>query len=105
MVEHNIQLDLVFAALSDPTRRDILSRIARSELSISDLVKGYDMSFAAISKHLMIMERAKLLIKRKEGRKQMISLAPEAFQNADAYLEEYRRIQQSRYNKLDALIQ
>lgn len=104
MVEYTLQLDSIFASLSDPTRRDILSRVAQTELSISDLVKNYDISFAAISKHLKVMEHAKLIVKRKEGKKQMISLAPEALASADEYLEQYRRMWQSRYDKLDALI-
>lgn len=105
MVEYTLQLDSIFASLADPTRRDILARVARNELSVGELVKQYDMSFAAISKHLMVMERAKLIIKRKEGRKQMVSLAPDALRSADEYLEQYRQMWQSRYDKLDALIQ
>lgn len=105
MVEYTLQLDSIFASLSDPTRRDILSRVSRGELSIGDLVKHYNMSFAAISKHLMVMERAKLIVKRREGRKQMVSLAPDALRSADEYLEQYRQMWQSRYDKLDALIQ
>ncbi len=104
MVEYSLQLDSIFASLSDPTRRDILARVARGEVCIGDLVKKYDMSFAAISKHLMFMERAKLIVKRKEGRKQMVSLAPSALMSADEYLEQYRQMWQSRYEKLDALI-
>ena len=61
-------------------------------------------SFAAISKHLMVMERAKLIVKRKEGRKQMVSIAPDAIKSADEYLEQYRQMWQTRYDKLDALI-
>lgn len=104
MVEYTVQLDSIFASLADPTRRDILARVARTELSISDLVKQYDISFAAVSKHIKVMEHAKLIIKRKEGKKQMISLAPQALVSADEYLEQYRRMWQSRYDKLDALI-
>ena len=104
MVEYILQLDSIFASLSDPTRRDILAKVAQAELSVGDLVKKYDISFAAISKHLMVMERAKLISKRKEGRKQMVSLAPGALKSADEYLEQYRQIWQSRYDKLDALI-
>lgn len=104
MVEYSLRLDSIFASLSDPTRRDILARVAHSELTIGELVKHYDMSFAAVSKHLKIMERAKLVIKRKEGRKQMVSLAPGALKCADEYLEQYRQMWQSRYDKLDALI-
>lgn len=104
MVEYTLQLDNIFASLADPTRRDILSRVARGELSIGELAERYSMSFAAISKHLKVMERAKLIVKRREGKKQMISLAPEALMTADEYLEQYRRMWQSRYDKLDALI-
>ena len=104
MVEYSLHLDSIFASLSDPTRRDILARVARGEVTIGELVKHYDVSFAAISKHLMVMERAKLIIKRKDGRKQMVSLAPDALKSADEYLEQYRQMWQSRYDKLDALI-
>lgn len=104
MVEYSLQLDSIFASLSDPTRRDILARVARGEVTIGELVKHYDVSFAAISKHLMVMERAKLIIKRKEGRKQMVSLAPDALKSADEYLDQYRQMWQSRYDKLGALI-
>lgn len=104
MVEYTLQLDSIFASLSDPTRRDILARVARTELSVGELVEKYDVSFAAISKHLKVMESAKLIKKRKEGKKQMVSLAPEALRSADEYLEQYRRMWQSRYDKLDALI-
>lgn len=105
MVEHSLQLDLIFASLSDPTRRDILSRVARGELSVGELAESYSISFAAISKHLKVMERARLIVKRKEGKKQIVSLAPEALMTADEYLEQYRRMWQSRYDKLETLIQ
>lgn len=105
MVEYVLQLDSVFASLSDPIRRDILSRVAHAELSVGELARDHSVSFAAISKHLKVMERANLIVKRKEGRKQMISLAPEALRSADEYLEQYRRIWQSRYDKLAAIIQ
>jgi DNA-binding transcriptional ArsR family regulator len=104
MVEYTAQLDSIFASLADPTRRDILARVARAELSISELVADYNMSFAAVSKHLKIMEHARLIVKRKEGKKQMVSLAPDALMSADQYLEQYRQMWQSRYDKLDKLI-
>lgn len=104
MVEYNLQLDSIFSSLADPIRRDILFRVSRTEHSVGELVKNYDISFAAISKHLKVMEGAKLITKRKEGKKQMVSLAPGALMSADEYLEQYRQMWQSRYDKLDKII-
>lgn len=104
MVKYSLQLDMTFASLADPTRRDILARVATAELSIGELVAHHNMSFAAISKHIKIMEKAKLIVKRKEGKKQMVSLAPNALRSAEEYLRQYQRLQQSRYDKLDKII-
>jgi len=104
MVEYIAPLDTIFHALSDPTRRDILNRVAASELSVGELVEKYKVSFAAISKHLKVLEGARLVRKRKEGRKYMVTLAPEALKSADDYLEQYRLCWESRYNKLDMLL-
>lgn len=102
MVEQT--LDTIFSSLADPTRRDILARVARVELSVSELVQQYNMSFAAISKHIKVLERAQLIIKRREGKKHMVSLAPGALMSADEYLEQYRMMWQSRHDKLDQLL-
>lgn len=105
MVECTYQLDSIFASLADPTRRDIIARVSRGELSVGELAANYSISFAAISKHLKVLERAQLISKRKEGKKQMVSLTPEALLSADQYLEQYRRMWQSRFDKLETLIQ
>lgn len=104
MVEYVYQLDNIFSSLSDPIRRDILTTVARCEYSVGELVARYDVSFAAISKHLKVLEEACLIRKRKEGRRQMVSLAPGALRSADEYLEQYRAMWQSRYDKLDTLL-
>jgi DNA-binding transcriptional ArsR family regulator len=104
MVEYLSPIDNIFASLADPTRRDILSRVARTELTVSELASTYAMSLAAISKHLKVLEKAELIVKRKEGRKQYVSLAPEALMTADEYLEQYREMWQSRFNKLELII-
>jgi len=98
MVEYTNQLDTIFASLSDPVRRDILNRVARYEYSVGELVAFYDLSFAAISKHLKVLERACLIRKRKEGKKHMISLAPGALHLADKYLEQYRHMLQGDFD-------
>lgn len=104
MVEYIAELDSIFGSLADPTRRDILARVARSELSVGELVARYDLSFAAISKHLKVLQQAKLITKRKEGKKQMVTLAPGALKSADEYLEQYRQMWQGRFNKLETLL-
>lgn len=104
MVEYVSELDSIFGSLADPTRRDILARVARAEFSVGELVKFYDMSFAAISKHLKVLEHANLITKRKEGKKHMVALAPGALKSADDYLEQYRQMWQSRFDNLEKLI-
>lgn len=104
MVEQSLHLDSIFSCLSDPTRRDILSRVAQTELSVGDLVEKYHVSFAAISKHLKVLERAQLITKRKEGNKHMVMLAPYALSSADEYLEQYRQMWEQKYSKLDTLL-
>ena len=104
MVEQILNLDTIFSSLSDPTRRDILNRVANTELSVGELVEKYNMSFAAISKHLKVLERANLITKRKEGNKHMVALAPHALRSADEYLEQYRQTWEQKFNKLDKLL-
>lgn len=98
-------LDSIFHSLSDPIRRDILHRVSASDHSVTELVSHYHISFAAISKHLKVLEKSKLITKRKEGKKHMIVLSPNALQTADEYLEKYRQMWQSRHDKLEALLQ
>ena len=104
MVKDSMQLDSIFHSLSDPIRRDILVRVTHQELSVSELVDKYNVSFVAISKHLKVLEKAQLIRKRKEGRKYMVALEPKALKDADEYLEQYRRSWQSRHDKLDLLL-
>ncbi len=92
MVEYTSELDSIFASLADPIRRDILERVACAEHSVGELAQHYQVSFAAISKHLKVLERAMLISKRKEGKKQMVSLAHYALHSADEYLERYRQM-------------
>jgi DNA-binding transcriptional ArsR family regulator len=65
-------VDRVFAALADATRRDIVARVLRTEASVSDLARNYDMSFAAVQKHVAVLERARLISKERRGREQIV---------------------------------
>ncbi len=101
MVEYTFTLDNTFGALADNTRRDILRRVSEAELSVSQLAKNYDLTFAAVSKHLKVLERAKLVIKRRNGKEQLVSLAPQAMADAAQYIEWYKQFMESRLDALE----
>ncbi len=105
MVELSLDLDLIFGSLSHPIRRDILRRAAETqeELSVSDLAKPYKrkVTLAAISKHLKVLEKAKLIIKRRRGKEQVIQISPAAIQDATKYLQEYERMWNQRLDALE----
>lgn len=92
MVEYTLHLDFIFSSLADATRRDILRRVAREELSVGEVAKPYDLTLAAISKHLKILEKAKLVVKRRQGKQQYVQLAPEAIREAAACLRHYEKL-------------
>lgn len=104
MVEHKPTLDTIFGSLSDRTRRDILRRVAKKELSVNEIAQSYDLTVAAISKHLMVLQRAKLVRKRRRGKQQFVALSPPAFKDASRYLEQYKRLWEDRLDRLEALL-
>ena len=104
MYEQSLNLDSIFASLADPTRRDMLRRVAGQELTISEIAVPYDISLAAVSKHLKILEKARLIIKRRQGKQQYVQLAPYAFRDATEYLEWYRQVWEQRLDALEQLL-
>ena len=102
MVEYT--LDAVFSSLADPTRRDILARVAKKELSVNEIAQPYDLTLAAISKHLKVLEQARLINKRREGRQHFISISPPALHDADRYLDRYRALWEERLDRLEAYV-
>jgi DNA-binding transcriptional ArsR family regulator len=105
MVERQMRLDSIFGSLADPTRRDILKRVSRRELSVGDIAKPYDLSLQAISKHLVVLEKAKLIRKRRRGREQFVSVSPPALKDASEFLEKYRELWEGRLDRLEAFLQ
>lgn len=101
MVEYTLSLDSIFGALSDPTRRGILQQVSNNELSVGQIARQYDLTFSAVSKHLKVLERAQLILKRRSGKEQMVILAPDALVPASEYLEAYRVMWESRFDALD----
>lgn len=100
MVERSKELNEVFGSLSDPTRRDMLKRIAKRSMSVSEIASKYQVSFAAVAKHLEVLERAKLITKRRKGKEQIVSLSPKALNAASNYLENYKDLWEERLDSL-----
>jgi DNA-binding transcriptional ArsR family regulator len=98
------EVDRVFRALADATRRDILRRTMAGEASVSQLAAAYDMSFAAVQKHVAVLEGAGLVTKQPNGRERIIRGNPEMIQKAQALLDRYEDIWRSRIDRLDALL-
>lgn len=92
-------LDAVFLALSDKTRRSLIHSLVQGEITMSDLALPYDMSLAAISKHVKILEKANLIRRRIVGRTHYISLVPEQLNGALDWISIYRYFWKARFEK------
>ena len=98
------ETDRVFHALAAATRRDILRRTIEREQSVSALAREYDMSFAAVQKHVAVLEAAHLVIKRAEGRERLVRADPIMIARARALLARYEDLWRARIDRLDALL-
>ena len=98
------RIDRVFHALATATRRDILRRTLEREQSISALAADYDMSFAAVQKHIAVLEAAELVVKRAEGRERLVRADPAMIARARALLAQYEDLWRARIDRLDALL-
>jgi DNA-binding transcriptional ArsR family regulator len=99
----NAEVDRIFRALADTTRRDILRRTIVGEQSVSALAAEYEMSFAAVQKHVSVLEAAHLIVKRADGRERLVRADPERIARAQTLLAEYERLWRSRIDRLDDL--
>lgn len=98
------ELDRIFHALADATRRDILRRTLDQEASVSQLASAYDMSFAAVQKHVAVLEKAGLVSKYASGRERMVRGNLEMIERAKEVLDHYEQIWRGRISRLDALL-
>ncbi|HXN09058.1 MAG TPA: metalloregulator ArsR/SmtB family transcription factor [Candidatus Acidoferrales bacterium] len=105
MVEQADTLDSVFGSLSDPTRRDILKRVSKKSMSIGEIATHYQLTFAAIAKHLDVLHRAKLISKSRRGKEQIVSIAPHTLAAASKYLETYKQLWENRLDSLGIYLQ
>jgi len=96
--------DSLFHALSDATRRDIILRTLKEEHSVSDLARAYPMSFAAVQKHVVVLERAGLVTKRRYGREQLVRGNVKSIRTALALLEQLELIWRGRIDRMNAIL-
>jgi len=98
------QLDAVFGALADPTRRAILARLAAGEATVTELAEPFDLSQPAISKHLKVLERAGLISRGRDAQRRPCKLEGAPLQAANEWLERYRRFWQESFERLDDVL-
>jgi DNA-binding transcriptional ArsR family regulator len=98
------QLSLAFSALADPTRRDLVARLAVGEATVGELAAPYDMSVQAISKHLAVLERAGLVTKTKQAQRRPVRLEGQVLDLMTTWIERYQRQVEERYQRLDAVL-
>lgn len=99
------QLDRTFAAIADPTRRDVLERLARGSATISELAEPYGMSLTGIKKHVRVLEEAELVRTEKVGRARHCRLGPRRLEDATEWIERYRLTLAERYDRLAELLE
>ena len=98
------QLSRVFAALSDPTRRDMVARLTEGDATVGDLAAPYDVSLQAVSKHLRVLEDAGLVSRSRDAQRRPVHLEAEVFDLMTKWIERYRQQAEERFTRLDALL-
>ncbi|MEE6282147.1 ArsR/SmtB family transcription factor [Georgenia sunbinii] len=98
------EIDRIFRALADATRRDIVRRTLTGVATVSALAASYDMSFAAVQKHVAVLEGAGLVTKEPNGRERLVRGNPETLRQAQQLLEQYEQMWRGRIDRLDALL-
>jgi DNA-binding transcriptional ArsR family regulator len=97
-------LSRVFSALADPTRRDMVARLASSDATVGELARPYDMSVQAVSKHLRVLQDAGLVSRTADARRAPVRLEAEVFDLMTKWIERYRRQAEDRYGRLDDVL-
>ncbi|XHY14673.1 hypothetical protein NeNHUV3_19620 [Nereida sp. NH-UV-3] len=102
---HNMtDLDATFAALADPTRRAILSMLLEDDMAVTDVAEPFDMSLAAISKHLIILQKAGLISQEKRGRVKWCKLEPDALRGASTWMQSFGQFEPVNLDAFEAFL-
>ncbi|PON15022.1 transcriptional regulator [Candidatus Entotheonella serta] len=106
MVEYTEnQLNQTYAAIADPTRRAILTRLAQGEARVTEIAEPFAMSLNAVSKHVRVLERAGLVRRRVRGREHYLALDAEPLRAASAWMDTYRQFWEERLDALESFLQ
>jgi len=97
-------LDAAFSALSDPTRRAIVERLARGPRSVTEVAEPFDMSLAAVSKHIQVLERAGLVKREREGREHVLSLDARPLREVMRYASRFEKFWNEKLDRLEAFV-
>ena len=103
-MQDQAEIDRIFAALADSTRRDIVGRVLQQEASVSALAGRYEMSFAAVQKHVAVLERAGLVTKERRGREQLVRGEVGTIRAAAGLLDEYEEIWRGRIGRIGEIL-
>ena len=98
------ELSRVFAALADPTRRDMVARLAVGDATVNELAAPYDVSVQAVSKHIKVLEEAGLVSRTRDAQRRPCRLEPGVFDLMTKWIERYRREAEDRYQRLDEVL-
>ncbi|WP_344292315.1 metalloregulator ArsR/SmtB family transcription factor [Streptomyces synnematoformans] len=105
MPEPDERLSLVFSALADPTRRDIVARLASGDATVNELAEPYDVSVQAVSKHIRVLQDAGLVSRSRDAQRRPCHLEAEVFDLMTKWIERYRRAAEDRFRRLDAVLE
>jgi DNA-binding transcriptional ArsR family regulator len=98
------RLSRVFSALADPTRRDIVARLADGDATVNELAEPYDVTVQAVSKHLKVLEDAELVTRTRDAQRRPVHLEAEVFDLMSKWIERYRAKAEERYRRLDEVL-
>jgi DNA-binding transcriptional ArsR family regulator len=105
LVSHMAHLDRVFHSLSDSTRRAVIAQLASGPASIGDLARRHQMALPSFMKHVRVLEESEIVVSRKIGRVRLCALCPGALTAAQGWLEQERRVWETRLNQLDVFVE
>lgn len=104
MTNHEAELDRMFQALADPTRRAVVERLARGPASVSELAQPFTMALPTLLQHLRVLEASGLVRSAKRGRVRTCAVEPQALQRVQGWLDRQRALWEARFDRLDALL-